>query len=410
MDTRNPQETTTMALATPAVPVPPEVLEQVLIGGDLSKLTAAQRADYYGAVCRSLGLNPLTKPFEYLNLNGKLRLYALRHCADQLRRLHGISISIVSRERLGDIYLVTARATDRHGRTDESMGAVALGTLKGDALANALMKTETKAKRRVTLSLAGLGWLDETELATIPGVQVGEPPAIAAPDQEGEDETAQPPMNGHSHGRLPPEARMSQDDARTLKQLAQQAFGFAEGERRLKADLGFEPDERTTLRHLAATAARWSSLAELPAVCRKSSTIVDTPPPQVVIPSRAPGLLQENLKFVRRIELPFGITHLIPVLTESALGGQVHGLGLASGRPRDRHQPLRFEGRQAGAQVALVVAPCHQGPHQVLMVRGHGHPGESDVCGRLSTRVVATILPPGPATQRQGRRPCPCGR
>jgi hypothetical protein len=35
-------------------------------------------------------------------------------------------------------------------------------------LANALMKAETKAKRRVTLSIAGLGWLDETELETIP--------------------------------------------------------------------------------------------------------------------------------------------------------------------------------------------------------------------------------------------------
>src|SRR5215475_11754079 len=89
----------------PPPPVPPEVLEQVLIGGDLSGLTPQQRADYYGAVCRALGLNPLTKPFEYLTLNGKLRLYALRDCADQLRRLHGISIYITNWERLGDIYI-----------------------------------------------------------------------------------------------------------------------------------------------------------------------------------------------------------------------------------------------------------------------------------------------------------------
>ena len=122
---------------------------------------AAQRAEYYGAVCRSLGLNPLTKPFEYLDLNGKLRLYALRDCTDQLRRLHGISIYIANRERPSDIYIVTARAKDRHGREDESTGAVTVGNLKGDALANALMKAETKAKRRVTLSIAGLGWLDE---------------------------------------------------------------------------------------------------------------------------------------------------------------------------------------------------------------------------------------------------------
>jgi hypothetical protein len=162
------------ALATQAQPLSqgqplsPEVIEKIVISGDLSALNAAQRAEYYAVVCRSLGLNQLTKPFEYLNLNGKLRLYALRDCADQLRRLHGISIYIANRERLSDIYVVTARAKDRQGREDESTGAVPVGSLKGDALANALMKAETKAKRRVTLSIAGLGWLDETELETIP--------------------------------------------------------------------------------------------------------------------------------------------------------------------------------------------------------------------------------------------------
>ena len=160
-------------------PLPPEVVEKVVIGGDLAGLNAAQRAEYYGAVCRSLGLNPLTKPFEYLTLNGKLRLYALRDCADQLRRLHAISIHIANRERMSDIYVVTARAKDRHGREDESTGAVTVGDFKGDALANALMKAETKAKRRVTLSIAGLEWLDETELDTIL-----QSPPVVAPDQE----------------------------------------------------------------------------------------------------------------------------------------------------------------------------------------------------------------------------------
>jgi hypothetical protein len=160
-------------LVTPPQPLPPEVVEKIVIGGDLSPLNAAQRAEYYAAVCRSLGLNPLTKPFEYLNLNGKLRLYALRDCADQLRRLHGISIYIANRERMSDIYVVTARAKDRQGREDESTGAVTVGSLKGEALANALMKAETKAKRRVTLSIAGLGWLDETEVETIPQARPG---------------------------------------------------------------------------------------------------------------------------------------------------------------------------------------------------------------------------------------------
>jgi hypothetical protein len=145
-----------------------ETIERAVMAGDLADLTNEQRAEYYTTVCRSLGLNPFTKPFEFLTLNGKLRLHALRDCTDQLRRLHGISIYITNRERMGDIYIVTARAKDRTGREDESTGAVPLGNLKGDALANALMKAETKSKRRVTLSIAGLGWLDETELETLP--------------------------------------------------------------------------------------------------------------------------------------------------------------------------------------------------------------------------------------------------
>ena len=170
-------------LAMPPQPLPTEVVEKIVIGGDLSPLNAAQRAEYYAAVCRSLGLNPLTKPFEYLTLNGKLRLYALRDCADQLRRLHGISIYITNREWMNDIYVVTARAKDRQGREDESTGAVTVGSLKGDALANALMKAETKAKRRVTLSIAGLGWLDETELETIPQARSA---AALQPESQGD--------------------------------------------------------------------------------------------------------------------------------------------------------------------------------------------------------------------------------
>jgi hypothetical protein len=68
------------------------------------------------------------------------------------------------------------------------------------------------------------------------------------------------PANGHSAGAsaplheaaVTPEARITPDEARELKKTAQQAYGYREGERRLRADLGFEPDESLTLRHLSA--------------------------------------------------------------------------------------------------------------------------------------------------------------
>lgn len=170
-------------------------LEAAAITGDLSKMEPADRLTYYNKVCASLGLNPLTKPFAYITLNGKLTLYALRDATDQLRKLHRISVEIVSREMLPDagLYVVTARARDLDGRTDESVGAVNVKNLGGENLANALMKAETKAKRRVTLSIAGLGWLDESEAVSeavsVPGArvvdmetgEVGPAPAIEAP-------------------------------------------------------------------------------------------------------------------------------------------------------------------------------------------------------------------------------------
>jgi len=143
-------------------------IERALIQGDLSKLTEEDRMKYYRSVCESVGLNPLTQPFAYITLSGKLTLYARKDATDQLRNVHGISIQIMARELTEECYVVTARATNPAGRTDESIGAVTIANLKGDARANALMKCETKAKRRVTLSICGLGILDESEIETIP--------------------------------------------------------------------------------------------------------------------------------------------------------------------------------------------------------------------------------------------------
>lgn len=156
---------TQLAIATPLAT---SIQETVLLGGDLTRLTPNERLSYYSHLCTSLGLNPLTRPFEYLVLNGKMVLYARKDCTEQLRTNKKISVSIVAREIVEGVYVVTARASDPDGRVDESIGAVSIDGLKGDNRANAMMKAETKAKRRVTLSIAGLGMLDETEVDSIP--------------------------------------------------------------------------------------------------------------------------------------------------------------------------------------------------------------------------------------------------
>jgi hypothetical protein len=74
-------------------------------------------------------------------------------------------------------------------------------------------------------------------------------------------------------------ARLTADQARELKQLAQTAFGFAEGERRLRHDLGFEVDERLTLRHLCAhvTAAQYQALTEAYRAVLQQAVDADVP-------------------------------------------------------------------------------------------------------------------------------------
>jgi len=148
-----------------------EILEQVIIEGDLAKLSPEDRVIYYKKVCDSVGLNPFSKPFDYIKLNGKLTLYARRDAADQLRALHGVSIKVLSKELEDGLYTVHVAAVDKTGRTDEDIGAVMLAGLRGEAKANAMAKAMTKAKRRVTLSICGLGWLDETEVAGIAGAK-----------------------------------------------------------------------------------------------------------------------------------------------------------------------------------------------------------------------------------------------
>ena len=143
-----------------------EIMESVLLGGDLSKLTAEQRVNYYRNVCESIGLNPLTKPFDYMILNGKMTLYAKRDATDQLRKINNVSIDDVDIVENDTQFLVKVKGHDSSGRSDVEIGVVKKTDMQGN-LGNVQMKAVTKAKRRLTLSLCGLGWLDETEVETI---------------------------------------------------------------------------------------------------------------------------------------------------------------------------------------------------------------------------------------------------
>lgn len=162
------------SVAKKEVQTPPalnlDTISRVLMHGDLSRLDEGQKLSYYKNLCESVGLNPLSKPFQYMQLQGKEILYADKGCAEQLRKLHNISIYKIEKESDHDAgtYTVTAYAREPGGREDASTAVVFIQGLRGDTLCNIKMKCETKAKRRVTLSIVGMGMLDESEVSTIP--------------------------------------------------------------------------------------------------------------------------------------------------------------------------------------------------------------------------------------------------
>jgi hypothetical protein len=151
--------------------ISPATLEAVIVNGDLSRLSPGQKVQWYKARCEAAGLDPRTQPFQYLQLQGKLTLYATKAATDQLIASRKLTVEIVERrhdESLGT-YEVQCRVTFPDGRKVDDLAALTISGLRGDSLCNAVMKCVTKAKRRTVLSACGLGMLDETEVETIPG-------------------------------------------------------------------------------------------------------------------------------------------------------------------------------------------------------------------------------------------------
>lgn len=169
------------------------MVDSLVTRGDWSGLNPAERARVYTAVCKQHGLNPMSQPFAFLRLNGKEVLYANRGATDQLAAMHHVNRKIIDGPKIVDICgtkvaLCTAEASLPSGRTETSTA-----TLPVVDPVNLYMKLETKAKRRATLSILGLGCLDEMEVETIPGaerldggvvtvVRDDAPAQLAAPD------------------------------------------------------------------------------------------------------------------------------------------------------------------------------------------------------------------------------------
>lgn len=149
-----------------------DTLQKVIINNDLSNLSPIEKVQYIKHVCNSLSLNPLTKPIQLIKFQGREIMYFAKDATEQLRKINNVSVDRLESKLINDsIYIVTAYASIDGKRTDSATGVISILGMKGEMLSNAMMKAETKAKRRVTLSICGLGHMDECEVKSLIGSQ-----------------------------------------------------------------------------------------------------------------------------------------------------------------------------------------------------------------------------------------------
>ena len=160
---------------------------------DPRAMTADERAGYVATLCKALHLNPLTRPAQFINLSGREVLYLTRTATDQLAAMHNLNRKTIDGPRVVDVCgtkvgLCTVEVSLPSGRSE-----TATATLPAADFVNLYMKLETKAKRRGTLSILGLGVLGEDEIETIPDAK---PSTLnATPAQEPTQRRANP-MDG----------------------------------------------------------------------------------------------------------------------------------------------------------------------------------------------------------------------
>lgn len=161
--------------------VPEEAITK-LLQMDVNLLTVPQRNQYLYWLAKRSGLDPALKPFDLIPSKDKSRLilYANAGCADQLREINNIQSEVVyegalkltSSEHYPGVYVVKVRVwteNDEGKRLREytDIGAASIEGLKGEAIADAVMKAHTRAERRTTLGFKGFGMPDISELDNI---------------------------------------------------------------------------------------------------------------------------------------------------------------------------------------------------------------------------------------------------
>jgi hypothetical protein len=170
--------------------VPMNILEQVVLKGNLNGLTDEEIIQYYYLKCESIGLDPKSQPFDIIE-KGKdekkvKKLFINAGGAAQLTAIHQISTKITDKEVKNGYFWITVTAKTPDGReTDDlSLIQVTLPDLKtnlgGEEYTNAIKKATTQAKRRAIIAHVGVtGLADDQDVTDVNYSEVEKPEMIS---------------------------------------------------------------------------------------------------------------------------------------------------------------------------------------------------------------------------------------
>ena len=172
---------------------------------DLSNLTEQQKQDYVSAVCGHL---EIPKELNLVRLiwsdegDGARRqvAYVLKGATDIIREKRKITTESLTSQIIQGSVVFMATGKDSTGRQEIAVGSAFIDGIKGKGLDNAIMISQTRATRRMTLQFVGGGVLDESEIISattniasqstpLSQLTLAPPPSVTPSSEPGKDIT-----------------------------------------------------------------------------------------------------------------------------------------------------------------------------------------------------------------------------
>lgn len=141
--------------------------------GNVAQLRDSEKDFVLQKLCDRYGLDPILRPFDLISFQGGQKFYMTASATNQLANIKSLSREVgeISIDEAKMLAKCTVSVLDPQGRKENSTGYVSVARflaptkdnpvpkrvmMEGEDLANALLKLETKTKRRATMSFFGV--------------------------------------------------------------------------------------------------------------------------------------------------------------------------------------------------------------------------------------------------------------